>query len=227
MNNTYRQLSALSDKDLKDVFMSAKRIMDERGIPERHGITVKSFKSECSTDIDLYFSEDWSHLFDFECSESPCYYVYVHVDPRIKRFHQLGFKNIGKPFYVGKGAGSRAYSRARSKPHRDPINEILCDGYQMSDIVHIYKSDMTERAALELESKLINFFGCICEMPKLIRPYISGRKSGLLINTDTGRRPDWLSSLVRELIFTPKKAREAKKLKAAAKLKNQLSGNTR
>lgn len=210
MNNTYRQLSALSDKDLKDVFMSAKRIMQERGITERHGITVKSFKPECSIDIDLYFSEDWSHLFDFECSESPCYYVYAHVDPRVKRFHQLGFKNIGKPFYVGKGAGSRAYSKTRSKPHRDLISEILSEGYDMSDIVHIYKSDMDELSAFELESKLINFFGCRCEMPKLIKPYISGRKAGLLINTDTGRRPEWVSRLVRDLNYSPQKAREIK-----------------
>jgi hypothetical protein len=209
MNETYRQLSALSDKDLKDVFLNAKKIMSERGISDRPG-RVKDFRVEANIDVDCYFSEDWSHLFDFECSKSTRYYVYIHVDPRVKRFHQLGLKGVGKPFYVGKGVGSRAHSKTRSKPHRDLISEILSEGYDMSDIVHIYKSDMDELSALELESKLINLFGCRCEMPKLVKPYISGRKAGLLINTDTGRRPDWVSNLVRDLNYSPKKAREIK-----------------
>lgn len=46
-------------------------------------------------------------------------------------------------------------------------------------VVHIFKRDMTEALALELEAKLIYFFGTIYEKDKL----------GTLLNLDECKRP--------------------------------------
>ena len=213
MKNTYRQLSALNDNDLIDVFSEAKKIMQERGIC--NGVRNNTFGIQNITDMttDEYFEQDWSDLFNAKYSQEEHYYVYFHVDPRIKRFNALGLAGVGMPFYVGKGTASRYFCKRRSKPHLRIINEIMSDGYDMGDIAHIYKSGINERDAFILESKCINFFGCRAEMPKLLRPWMTGHKKGLLVNTDTGVRPKWIEGKLRQLIYTPQKAREYKELK--------------
>lgn len=227
MDKVYRQLSYLSDFDLLNVVKQAKKIACERGLSIHEEKPKK--RGDCKSlgfNFDVYMSEDWSNLFDFECSEEKVFYVYIHVDPRLKRFGQAGLNNVGMPFYVGKGVGARAYSRSRSKPHRALIDEIIADGYDMHDIVYIFKSNIDEKTAFEIEAKLINYFGCRCEMPKLLSPYLTGRKAGMLLNTDTSRRPKWIEELIAQINYSPLKARELKKAKAEFKAagKKILSG---
>jgi hypothetical protein len=79
------------------------------------------------------------------------FYVYAIKDPRSKQ---------PKPFYVGKGTGSRAYDHlvspdATKKYKR--IREILDTGKK--PIIDILVDDLTEAQALKIEAELIAAFG--------------------------------------------------------------------
>lgn len=79
------------------------------------------------------------------------FYVYALKDPR---------SSPAKPFYVGKGTGSRAYDHlvlpdGTRKYAR--IKEILEDGGR--PIVDILVDDLTEVQALRIEAELISAFG--------------------------------------------------------------------
>lgn len=79
------------------------------------------------------------------------FYVYAIKDPRPKQ---------PKPFYVGKGTGSRAYDHlvspdATKKYKR--IKEILDTGKK--PIIDILVDDLTEAQALKIEAELIAAFG--------------------------------------------------------------------
>ena len=79
------------------------------------------------------------------------YYVYALKDPR---------SSPARPFYVGKGTGSRAYDhlvspdRTRKYAH---IKEILDAGAR--PLIDILVEDLTEAQALRLEAELIAAFG--------------------------------------------------------------------
>ena len=212
MRDTYRQLSFLSDHDLLLVKEDLDKIIQERGIYlGSRKIPPASKREESATlDAEKYMSEDWGSLFDFVGDEEQKYYVYFHVDPRVKRFHFFGMKNKGAPFYVGKGVGNRAKCKRRSKPHRALIDEILACGYSIDDVVHIVEHGLPEVDALILESKYINFFGCRSELPKLTKPYFTGRKQGMLINTDTGIRPKWIDNYIESIRYIPARQRAKK-----------------
>jgi len=79
------------------------------------------------------------------------YYVYALKDPRT---------SPAKPFYIGKGTGSRAYDHL-VKPDRTRkykrIMEIKDSGYQ--PLIDILVEDLTESQALRLEAELISAFG--------------------------------------------------------------------
>lgn len=81
------------------------------------------------------------------------YYVYALKDPRT---------SPAMPFYIGKGAGSRAFDHlvtpdATSK--YDKIKEILASGAK--PMVDILVEDLTETQALRLEAELIAAFGTV------------------------------------------------------------------
>ena len=79
------------------------------------------------------------------------YYVYALKDPR---------SSPAKPFYVGKGAGSRAYDHLITPDHTRKyarIREIANSGKR--PLVDILVEDLTEAQALRLEAELIAAFG--------------------------------------------------------------------
>lgn len=79
------------------------------------------------------------------------FYVYAIKDPRSKQ---------PKPFYVGKGTGSRAYDHLVSPDSTKKykrIREILDTGKK--PIIDILVDDLTEAQALKIEAELIAAFG--------------------------------------------------------------------
>jgi len=79
------------------------------------------------------------------------FYVYAIKDPRDKQL---------KPFYVGKGTGSRAYDHLVSPDSTKKfkrIKDILEAG--RIPIIDILVDDLTESQALKIEAELISAFG--------------------------------------------------------------------
>jgi hypothetical protein len=133
-------------------------------------------------------SQDWSDLFPSVASDE-IFYVYAHVDPSQPCFVALddcGGNYGGTPFYIGKGCGDRAYDLKRNQAHGKYLKRILEKGFSAQDIVKIIAADLTESRALELESKLIYFFGTVYEKPE-----------GALVNLDIPKRPNFKTGMNR------------------------------
>ena len=83
--------------------------------------------------------------------ESGFYYVYALKDPRT---------SPAKPFYVGKGTGSRAFDHLvtpdRTRKY-DRIREIVAGGHE--PLVNILIDHLSESQALRIEAELISAFG--------------------------------------------------------------------
>lgn len=108
-------------------------------------------------------SDDWSKYF-VDTGGDGDYYVYLHFDPRVDRQIKLdsdvcSISIAGEPFYVGKGMGLRAYDLKRNEGHGVILRQLRQEGYMAEDVVRIVAHGLTEAKALEVESKLIHFFG--------------------------------------------------------------------
>lgn len=79
------------------------------------------------------------------------FYVYMYIDPETR-----------KPFYIGKGQRSRAWSftgHSHNKWCIQKINTLKKKGYKSKDFVVILEQDLDETVALEKETKLIELYG--------------------------------------------------------------------
>lgn len=128
-------------------------------------------------------SADWSQYFDATGGEPDCY-VYLHYDPRVEKRIRLGHGACsiaidGEPFYVGKGVGLRAYDLKRNDGHGVILRQLRQEGFMAEDIVKVVASGLYECEALELESKLIHFFGSRYD----------GLNPGPLVNLATTKGP--------------------------------------
>jgi hypothetical protein len=85
----------------------------------------------------------------------------------------------GVPFYVGKGCGQRAWDLKRNEGHGVELRQLLAKQHTPEQIVHLIRENLTERAALEIESKLVYFFGTKFERTR----------QGMLVNLDIPKRP--------------------------------------
>jgi len=106
-------------------------------------------------------AQNWKELYPRETDIGE-YYVYAHVDPRLSTFvttEDAGGNYGGQPFYIGKGIGNRAHDLKRNEGHGKTIKEILDATWPPTSIVNILFTGLSELKALEIESKLIYFFG--------------------------------------------------------------------
>lgn len=153
-----------------------------------------------------FLHEDWSFLFPNADNKKRKYYVYYHLDPNTDRItvtKSVPYENknlvrfAGVPFYIGKGCGKRFKSlNNRSTSHINLVNTYLKIGYEITDICKILIDGLTELEALELESKLIAYFGCYTDCLAVEKKYLTGLRGGVLINSDRGKRPFWVEDLI-------------------------------
>lgn len=143
-------------------------------------VNKKGSKQKNAVNFQKLMLEDWNHL--FSGSSEKRFYVYAHIEPGTQI---LGFdKSLlphfkGRPFYIGKGTGNRAFDLKRNQGHGAILSELLAHGKKESDIVQIMKDGLTEVEALALEAKLIYFFGTRYER----------LRKGILVNLDIPKTP--------------------------------------
>lgn len=134
-------------------------------------------------------AQDWSSLFVGKFDADRRYYVYAHIDPTKTKFKApecAGGAYAGRPFYIGKGSGERAYCLKRNQGHGKMLRSLLATGFTADEIVHIVKDGLTEREAFELEAKLIYFFGTLYGKRKASKVY------GWLCNLEEPKRPEFV-----------------------------------
>jgi len=170
---------------------------------DKKTLNVKNYKTPKNSKTSYLHEllmEDWSNLFAFANNNAKDFYVYYHTDPResslIYLKYDIELKFLGKPFYIGKGKNDRYKSlNSRSSSHRNKIKTLLNMNIPEDKIFIKLQENLNEREALELESKLITFFGCNGEY-SYKRKYFSDKKGGILLNSDTSIRPENIEEII-------------------------------
>lgn len=155
-----------------------------RGLPRkvyRHGFKERLHYLPC------LLAQEWTALFVGADNTTPCFYVYAHLDPRGKPVALPGLQKTlnGKPFYIGKGSGRRAWDLKRNQGHAKRIATLRTKGHTGGALVQILAEPLTEREAFVLEAKLIYFFGSIYEE----------QTQGCLVNLADHARPTFTESM--------------------------------
>lgn len=200
INNTLSQQEIVQAKSRNIIIKS--RNNENAGIYD----PPKKWHMQNSILVD-FLNEDWSFLFKSYDDDKRDYYVYYHLNPNTERLNVTKALNgnftlikfAGTPFYIGKGKDGRYKEISnRASSHVNLIKTYLKIGYTKNDICKILIDNLTEREAMELESKLITYFGCYNECLAIEKKHFNGTKGGMLINADIGKRPYWVQSVLNE-----------------------------
>lgn len=138
-------------------------------------------------------AQDWSAIY-YGGDSAKDYYVYAHVDPRKAVFsaqNECGGNYGGRPFYIGKGKGDRAFDLKRNQGHGKLISDLLNDGFKKDEISKIIFYGLSEAKAFEIESKLIYYFGTVYAG--------SSKRKGLLLNLDTPPVPEFIGQMISDM----------------------------
>lgn len=154
---------------------------------ESHKNIFEKQKHKLVDDCGLFFdmmSESWE-IKKKNPDTKQKYYVYIHCEytssPLLYRSkdgkNKILFNKV--PFYIGKGCGGRLESKNRTNLHRAKMesNNLIAPQNKWT---YIFRDKLNEVQALELEAKLILFFGCNGQTKG--NPYLSGLKTGVLVN---------------------------------------------
>lgn len=169
--------------DLKpEVLLVNQRLLLSMPVGNREAFDSKRKYLRC------LLGQDWSHLFSGYSEEPSDFYVYAHIDPRKPHFacEEINMPPcLGEPFYIGKGRGDRAHNLKRNQGHGKHIAYLIDRGYSPDSIVRVLFSSLSEQKAMEIEAKLIYFFGTLYEKNRV----------GTLVNLDLSKRPLFVASM--------------------------------
>lgn len=168
-----RSAASISQREFSaSVADSFKRMPHEKRVYSKYNLNY----------LEELMAQDWSPL--FTGSSEAKFYVYAHFSPKTNKVvHEcagLSMSIPGVPFYIGKGCGQRAFDMNRNEGHGAKLRQFQKSGFAAKDMVCLISEGLTEPKALELESKLIYFFGTKFEM----------HRRGLLVNLDIPARPN-------------------------------------
>lgn len=137
--------------------------------------------------------QDWSFLYSKdEHKTEKKFYVYAHINPKGRAFMDGGFGFFGgAPFYIGKGTARRSHCFKRNAEHSEYLNQLMWSGCKKEELVTVLYKDLTEAKALELEAKLVYFFGA---------RYDNTRINTSLVNIDLPIIPKYANGAMHDYI---------------------------